>query len=141
MLSSSQGHKRITTSFPQSHHLKETTKAINMMLSSTTILAALTALTPLVQGQFARVENKCNVNAYVQSVPYDGSAAGPLVTLTPGRIFTEPFRASGSTVKISNQPSLQAPLFFGYSQSDTPYLMYYGTLGLPSLRILCCADG
>lgn len=37
---------------------------------------------------------------YVQSVPYDGSAPGPVVTIQPREFFEEPYRASGSTIKM-----------------------------------------
>lgn len=49
-------------------------------------IAAVATFSPLVSGQFARVHNNCNFNAYVQSVPYDGSPAGDLTTCVS---FTE----------------------------------------------------
>ncbi len=50
--------------------------------------------------QQAIVRNNCQSTVYVQSFPYDGSAAGPLTTLTPGQTFSESFRQVGS-VRLS----------------------------------------
>lgn len=49
-----------------------------------------------VSAQQAIVKNNCKSTVYVQSFPYDGSAAGPLTTLSPGQAFAENFRPSGS---------------------------------------------
>lgn len=78
-----------------------------------------------VSAQLAVVKNSCQSTIYVQSFPYDGSAAGALTTVTPGNSFSEPFRASGSTVKIATTKTLTAPLFFGYSFSSNPDYAYY----------------
>ncbi|KAI8632866.1 hypothetical protein F5Y19DRAFT_332303 [Xylariaceae sp. FL1651] len=78
-----------------------------------------------VSAQQAIVKNSCQSTVYVQSFPYDGSAAGPLTTVTSGNNFTENFRASGSTVKIATTKTLTNPLFFGYSFSSNPDYAYY----------------
>lgn len=49
-----------------------------------------------VSAQQAAVKNNCASPIYVQSFPYDGSAAGPLTTVAPGQSFSEDFRKSGS---------------------------------------------
>lgn len=54
-----------------------------------------------VSAQKAIVKNNCQNTVYVQSWPYDGSAAGPLTTLTPGQSFSENFRLSG-TVNLTH---------------------------------------
>lgn len=46
--------------------------------------------------QQAEVKNNCASPIYVQSFPFDGSAAGPLTTVQPGQSFSEDFRKSGS---------------------------------------------
>ncbi|KAH8893954.1 hypothetical protein GQ53DRAFT_745362 [Thozetella sp. PMI_491] len=82
----------------------------------------------LATGAFAQqaiVHNNCKDTVYVQSYPYDGSAAGPLTTLTPGQSFSEVLRQSGSTVKIAKTKTLDGPLFFGYSFSSNPDYAYY----------------
>ena len=58
-----------------------------------------------VSAQSAIVQNKCSTTIYVQSFPYDGSAAGPLTTLTAGQTFSEVFHPAGS---VSFLPILQA---------------------------------
>ncbi|KAI1191306.1 hypothetical protein F5B17DRAFT_383540 [Nemania serpens] len=78
-----------------------------------------------VSAQKAVVKNNCKSTVYVQSFPYDGSAAGPLTTLTTGKSFSETFRPSGSTVKIATTKTLTSPLFFGYSFSSNPDYAYY----------------
>ncbi|KAI2631295.1 hypothetical protein GGS26DRAFT_557266 [Hypomontagnella submonticulosa] len=78
-----------------------------------------------VSAQQAIVKNNCKSTVYVQSFPYDGSAAGPLTTLSPGQAFAENFRPSGSTVKIATTKTLSRPLFFGYSFSSNPDYAYY----------------
>ncbi|EFY89562.1 hypothetical protein J3459_014100 [Metarhizium acridum] len=88
-------------------------------------VVAFTALLGLASAQNAVVINTCPTAIYVQSFPYDGSAAGPLTTLQPGKSFSEPFRASGSTVKIAKTKTLDKPLFFGYSFSSNPDYAYY----------------
>lgn len=65
------------------------------MKSFTTIIGAALAATS-VSAQQAVVKNNCPNTVYVQSFPYDGSAAGPLTTLTSGQTFYEAFRPSGS---------------------------------------------
>ncbi|KAI1420068.1 hypothetical protein F5Y12DRAFT_774748 [Xylaria sp. FL1777] len=94
-----------------------------MQLLSTIIGAAL--LASGVSAQQAVVKNSCQSTVYVQSFPYDGSAAGPLTTLTPGNSFSENFRPSGSTIKIATTKTLSGPLFFGYSFSSNPDYAYY----------------
>lgn len=49
-----------------------------------------------VSAQKATVTNNCHATVFVQSFPYDGSAAGPLTTLTTGKTFSEDFHKSGS---------------------------------------------
>ncbi|KID85147.1 16 kDa allergen [Metarhizium guizhouense ARSEF 977] len=88
-------------------------------------VVAFTALLGLASAQNAVVMNTCPTAIYVQSFPYDGSAAGPLTTVQPGKSFSEPFRASGSTVKIAKTKTLDKPLFFGYSFSSNPDYAYY----------------
>ncbi|KAJ5620093.1 hypothetical protein N7510_004077 [Penicillium lagena] len=90
-----------------------------------TSLIAFGALLGLVSAQHAVVHNDCAGTVYVQSFPYDGSAAGPLTTLTKGETFSEKFRASGSTVKIAKTKTLTTPLFFGYSLTSSPNYAYY----------------
>lgn len=59
--------------------------------------AAIVALVATgVSAQQAVVKNNCASTIYVQSFPYDGSAAGTLTTVTPGNSFTEDFHTSGS---------------------------------------------
>ena len=77
-----------------------------------------------VSAQKAVVHNNCDSTVYVQSFPYDGSAAGTLTTLEKGQAFSEDFRASGSTVKIAKMKTLDSPLFFGYSFSSNPDYAY-----------------
>ncbi|KAI2466045.1 hypothetical protein F4781DRAFT_406999 [Annulohypoxylon bovei var. microspora] len=78
-----------------------------------------------VSAQQAIVTNNCQSTIYVQSFPFDGSSAGALTTLAPGQTFSEPFRSSGSTVKIATTKTLTTPLFFGYSFSSNPDYAYY----------------
>ncbi|KAI1779045.1 hypothetical protein F4818DRAFT_403216 [Hypoxylon cercidicola] len=78
-----------------------------------------------VSAQQAVVRNNCPNTVYVQSFPYDGSAAGPLTTLASGQTFYEAFRPSGSTVKIATTKTLSSPLFFGYSFTANPDYAYY----------------
>ncbi|OTA98990.1 hypothetical protein M426DRAFT_325543 [Hypoxylon sp. CI-4A] len=75
--------------------------------------------------QQAVVKNNCQSTVYVQSYPYDGSAAGALTTVAPGQSFTEDFHPSGSTVKIATTKTLSTPLFLGYSFSTNPDYAYY----------------
>ncbi|CAH0055213.1 unnamed protein product [Clonostachys solani] len=88
-------------------------------------IVAFAALCGLASAQNAVVINSCSENVYVQSFPYDGSAAGPLTTLGPGQTFSENLRASGSTVKIAKTKTLNGPLFFGYSLTSNPNYAYY----------------
>lgn len=53
-----------------------------------------------VSAQQTVVKNSCKSTIYVQSFPYDGSAAGPLTTVAAGKSFSETFRLSGS-VRLS----------------------------------------
>ncbi|KAI0479800.1 hypothetical protein F4859DRAFT_450343 [Xylaria cf. heliscus] len=78
-----------------------------------------------VSAQQAIVKNNCQSTVYVQSFPFDGSAAGALTTVAPGKSFSENFRPSGSTVKIATTKTLSTPLFFGYSFSSNPDYAYY----------------
>ncbi|KAK7432109.1 hypothetical protein QQZ08_001399 [Neonectria magnoliae] len=90
--------------------------------------AALMGIALLATGtsaQKAIVKNNCKATVYVQSVPFDGSAKGPLTTLTTGKTFTEDLRKSGSTVKIAITKTLNNPLFFGYSFSKKDDYAYY----------------
>jgi hypothetical protein len=59
-------------------------------------IVALAGLSGLASAQQAIVINSCSSPIYVQSFPYDGSAAGPLTTVQPGKSFSEKFRPSGS---------------------------------------------
>ena len=71
---------------------------------------ALTAAL-LATGAFAQqavVNNNCQTTVYVQSFPYDGSAAGPLTTVAPGKSFSEDFRQSGSVRLSSLELGLKA---------------------------------
>ncbi|KAK1988364.1 hypothetical protein LZ30DRAFT_699352 [Colletotrichum cereale] len=95
------------------------------IMKTSSILAAAGALFTSASAQLAIVENHCTSTFYVQSFPYDGSAPGPLTTVTPGQKFSESFRPSGSTVKISTLKTLDSPLFFGYSFSSNPDYAYY----------------
>lgn len=62
----------------------------------TTVMGAALVATGA-SAQQAVVKNNCaSTTIYVQSFPYDGSAAGPLTTLQPGQSFSEDFRQSGS---------------------------------------------
>ncbi|KAI0098723.1 hypothetical protein GGR51DRAFT_537679 [Nemania sp. FL0031] len=94
-----------------------------MQLFATIASAALLAAG--VSAQKAVVKNSCQSTIYVQSFPYDGSTAGTLTTVAPGNSFSEPFRASGSTVKIATTKTLTSPLFFGYSFTSNPDYAYY----------------
>ncbi|KAI1431370.1 hypothetical protein GGR50DRAFT_83741 [Xylaria sp. CBS 124048] len=100
-----------------------------------------------VSAQNAFVNNNCPGTIYVQSFPYDGSAAGPLTTVTTGSNFTEVFRPSGSTIKIATTKTFDAPLFFGYSFSTNPDYVYYefstqwGNPFAASHDILTAGDG
>ncbi|KAJ5204995.1 uncharacterized protein N7498_005874 [Penicillium cinerascens] len=85
-----------------------------------TSLIAFGALLGLASAQNAVVHNHCDTTVYIQSFPYDGSAPGPLTTLSKGETFSEKFRPSGSTVKIAKTKTLDTPLFFGYSFSTKP---------------------
>lgn len=73
----------------------------------TSILGAALVATGA-SAQQAVVKNNCQSNVYVQSFPYDGSAAGPLVTVAPNQSFTEDFRTSGSVSIVKSQPTLLA---------------------------------
>lgn len=87
-------------------------------------LAALTAVFgSAAAANKAVVINECDTNIYVQSVPFNGGAAGPLTTLKPGQRFSEDLRTSGSTIKIADTRTLNKPLFFGYS-SDASNVYY-----------------
>ncbi|KAJ2980318.1 hypothetical protein NUW58_g6975 [Xylaria curta] len=94
-----------------------------MKFLATIISASLFAIG--VSAQQAVVNNDCNSTIYVQSFPYDGSAAGPLTPLPAGGRFAEDFRQSGSTIKIAKNRALSSPLFFGYSFSSNPDYAYY----------------
>ncbi|XDG02359.1 hypothetical protein ABKA04_001974 [Annulohypoxylon sp. FPYF3050] len=89
-----------------------------------TIMGAALAATG-VSAQSAIVQNKCSTTIYVQSFPYDGSAAGPLTTVAAGQTFSEVFHPAGSTVKIATTKTLTSPLFFGYSFTSSPDYAYY----------------
>ncbi|KAI1121206.1 hypothetical protein F5Y10DRAFT_105493 [Nemania abortiva] len=90
-----------------------------------TTITSVALLAAGVSAQEAVVKNNCQSTIYVQSFPYDGSAAGTLTTVTSGNSFSEGFRASGSTVKIATTKTLTGPLFFGYSFSSNPDYAYY----------------
>jgi hypothetical protein len=59
-------------------------------------IVALTALLGVAAADKAVVMNSCSSTVYVQSYPYDGSKAGPLTAVKPGKSFSENLRASGS---------------------------------------------
>lgn len=65
-------------------------------------LAGAVAAAPQGDPNSAVVINNCTQTIYVQSFPYDGSAAGPLFAVKNGERFAEGFRASGS---VSTFPS------------------------------------
>ncbi|KAH8162643.1 hypothetical protein CIB48_g5591 [Xylaria polymorpha] len=88
------------------------TQSSNMQLFATIMGAALIASG--VSAQKAVVKNNCQSTIYVQSFPYDGSAAGTLTTVAPRK-----------TVKIATTKTLTGPLFFGYSFSANPDYAYY----------------
>ncbi|KZZ92031.1 hypothetical protein AAL_06241 [Moelleriella libera RCEF 2490] len=88
-------------------------------------ITALAALLGLASAQNAVVANNCPTTVFVQSFPYDGSAAGPLTSVKTGKSFSEQLRPSGSTIKISKTKTLDKPLFFGYSFSSQPNYTYY----------------
>ncbi|KAI0522033.1 hypothetical protein F5B22DRAFT_595041 [Xylaria bambusicola] len=90
----------------------------------TTVLGAALVASG-VSAQKAVVKNNCKSTVYVQSYPFDGSKAGTLTTVAPGKSFSENFRTSGSTVKIATTKTLTSPLFFGYSFSSNPDYAYY----------------
>ncbi|KAI2605053.1 uncharacterized protein GGS25DRAFT_503305 [Hypoxylon fragiforme] len=94
-----------------------------MKFFATVVSAALVATGA--SAQQAVVKNNCADTIYVQSYPFDGSAAGPLTTLATGQTFSENFHSSGSTVKIATTRTLSSPLFFGYSFSTNPDYAYY----------------
>jgi hypothetical protein len=89
------------------------------------ILSSVTALLGVATAQNAVVINNCPNSIYVQSVPYNGGAPGPLTTVAPGKQFSENLRASGSSVKIGTQKTLEKPLLFGYSLTNSPNYAYY----------------
>ncbi|KAI2601832.1 hypothetical protein GGR54DRAFT_580968 [Hypoxylon sp. NC1633] len=91
----------------------------------TTIVAGAALAATGVSAQNAIVRNNCKTTIYLQSFPYDGSAAGPLTTLAAGQTFSEKFRPSGSTIKLATTKTLTSPLFFGYSFSSSPDYAYY----------------
>lgn len=93
-----------------------------MKTFATIFTAALVATG--VSAQKAVVHNNCDSTVYVQSYPYDGSAPGGLTTVEKGQAFSEDFRPSGSTVKVSLMKTLDSPLFFGYSFSANPDYAY-----------------
>jgi hypothetical protein len=70
-----------------------------MKFFTTALTAALVATGA--SAQQAIVKNNCQTTVYVQSFPYDGSAAGTLTTVAPGKSFTEDLRQSGS-VRLSS---------------------------------------
>ncbi|KAL1862993.1 hypothetical protein Daus18300_008148 [Diaporthe australafricana] len=94
------------------------------MKSFATIIGAALVATG-VSAQQAVVTNNCATSIYVQSFPFDGSAAGPLTTVAAGQSFSEGFKPSGSTVKVAKTRTLTSPLFFGYSFSSNPDYAYY----------------
>ncbi|KAF2995136.1 hypothetical protein E8E14_002401 [Neopestalotiopsis sp. 37M] len=94
------------------------------MKSFATIIGAALAATGALAQQ-AVVKNNCQTNIYVQSFPFDGSAAGTLTTVTPGQSYAEDFKTAGSTVKVAKTKTLDSPLFFGYSFSTGPDYAYY----------------
>ncbi|KAK6073163.1 hypothetical protein SCUP515_07026 [Seiridium cupressi] len=96
------------------------------MKSFATIMGAVLVATD-VSAQQAVVKNNCQSSIYVQSFPYDGSAAGTLTTVAPGQSFAEDFHTSGSTVKIATTKTLTDPLFFGYSFTSNPDYAYSNT--------------
>lgn len=60
-------------------------------------LAAVVTAALGVYAQNAFVVNDCDIDLYLQSVPYDEEAEpGPVVKLEPGEAFGEEFRPSGS---------------------------------------------
>lgn len=61
-----------------------------------TIVAGAALASTGVSAQQAVVKNNCQSTIYVQSFPFDGSAAGKLTTVAPGQSFSEDFRKSGS---------------------------------------------
>lgn len=65
-----------------------------MKFFATVVSAALVATGA--SAQQAVVKNNCADTIYVQSYPFDGSAAGPLTTLATGQTFSENFHSSGS---------------------------------------------
>ncbi|KAJ5428791.1 hypothetical protein N7445_010245 [Penicillium cf. griseofulvum] len=90
-----------------------------------TSLITFVALLGLVSAQNAIVNNHCDTTVYVQSFPYNNSEPGPLTTVPSGGTFSEPFRVSGSTVKVDKTRNLASPLFFGYSFQDNTDRVYY----------------
>lgn len=81
-----------------------------------TTLITFGALLGLVSAQNAVVHNHCATSVYVQSVPYDGSAPGPLTTVPKGGTFSEKFKVSGS-VSYSVVCDLRNTLY-SYSKMD-----------------------
>lgn len=57
-----------------------------------------------VSAQQAVVKNNCQSTIYVQSYPFDGSAAGTLTTLASGETFYEDFHQSGSVCLTQPSP-------------------------------------
>lgn len=66
----------------------------NMKFFATIMGTALVATG--VSAQQAVVKNNCATSIYVQSFPFDGSAAGTLTTLAAGQSYSETFKPSGS---------------------------------------------
>ncbi|KAI0475316.1 hypothetical protein GGR56DRAFT_507256 [Xylariaceae sp. FL0804] len=114
-------HTRPSTDiYPQSTDNRNNNNITMQFLA--TLLGAAALLTSSVSAQLAVVTSNCNETIYVQSVPYDGSASGPLTALTQGQSYSEAFHASGS---IGIAKTLNAPLFFGYSLTSSPDYAYY----------------
>ncbi|KAI3328238.1 hypothetical protein F4824DRAFT_484341 [Ustulina deusta] len=79
-----------------------------------------------VSAQQAVVQNSCQSTIYVQSFPYDGSAAGDPDKLWPPEARS--LRASMHPARPSRSATTKAlsnPLFFGYSFSSNPDYAYY----------------
>ncbi|KAH6964787.1 alkaline foam protein B precursor [Fusarium venenatum] len=118
-------------------------QTITMKFSAITAAAALVGAASAANK--AVVINECDTAIYVQSVPFNGGAAGPLTTLKPGQRFSEDLRTPGSTIKIADTRTLNKPLFFGYS-SDANNVYYelnteYGNPFANKHNILNPGDG
>lgn len=82
--------------FPNTLLFKNVLDPHHISLNMKGSITALAALLGLASAQKAVVANNCPTTVFVQSFPYDGSAAGPLTSVKTGKSFSEQLRPSGS---------------------------------------------